>query len=258
MKKIAKILIVAMTISVCVLNGCTQQNKNSNTTSNGTDSDHDGYPDSIDAFPHDGTEWKDSDKDGIGDNTDAFPYDATQWEDRDNDTYGDNQNGTNPDAFPDNSTEWNDTDNDGIGDNSDSDTPPSVKDSDFDGYADNVDDFPTDPNLHDNISIISGSETFEQNEGKGAFFDVDGDCKLVVVNWEVTNPGNLTVDEQHNIVFELLYPPTISINYPYNIANNRNLRFNINSSNWGKWSYGFLNAGVISNVTIFREIYLLK
>jgi hypothetical protein len=260
MKKITILLFAAMIVNVCLLNGCTQNNSNSNTTSNGIiDSDKDGYPDSTDAFPNDATEWKDSDKDGIGDNADAFPYDATQWADRDNDSYGDNQNGTNPDAFPDNSTEWNDTDNDGIGDNSDSDTPPSVKDSDFDGYPDSVDDFPTDPNLHENVSIISSSDTFEQSQGLGAFFDIESDCKFVVIHWEVTNPQNLTTDEQHAIVLELMYPPNnISIDYPYDIANNTNLRFTINSSNWGKWDYGFGNMGVISNVTIYREIYILK
>lgn len=258
-KQIVIIGIIVLLVSVGLC-GCTQQDHNSNTTSNGVDSDNDGYPDSTDAFPHDATEWKDSDNDGIGDNADAFPYDATQWEDRDNDSYGDNQNGTNPDVFPDDPTEWNDTDNDGIGDNSDSDTPPSVKDSDNDGYADTVDDFPTDPNLHENISIISRSDTVEQNQGIGAFFDVDSDCKFVVITWEVTNPQNLTADEQHDIVLELMHPPDIntSIDYPYDIANNRNLRFTIDSSNWGKWYYGFGNMGVISNVTIYREIYILQ
>jgi hypothetical protein len=117
---------------------------------------------------------------------------------------------------------------------------------------------PDDSDLYEKFTIISGSEIFEQNEGIGAFFEVDDNCKFVIVNWEVTNPLDLTVDEQQDIILRLSYPPDISIDYPYDIANNRNLRFTIDSSNWGKWSYGFLNAGVISNVTIFREIYVLK
>jgi hypothetical protein len=39
------------------------------------DSDGDGYPDDIDAFPDDPNEWKDSDGDGVGDNADEFPFD---------------------------------------------------------------------------------------------------------------------------------------------------------------------------------------
>jgi len=140
-----------------------------------------------------------------------------------------------------------------------SNTTSNGTDSDNDGYADNVDDFPTDINLHENISIISSSDIFEQNQGLGAFFDIDRDCKFVVINWEVINPRNLTADEQHDIVVELTYPPNnTSIDFPYDIANNRNLRFTIDSSNWGKWIYGFLNMNVTSGVTIFREIYILK
>lgn len=142
--------------------------------------------------------------------------------------------------------------------NENSNTTSNGADSDNDGYPDNQDDFPTDSNLHEKISIFSGSETFKQNQGTGAFFNVDSDCKFVVVNWEVTNPQELTVNEQQDIVFELMHPPNISIEYPYDIANNRNQRFTIDSSNWGNWSYGFLNAGVISNITIFREIYVVK
>jgi hypothetical protein len=41
------------------------------------DSDHDGVPDSEDAFPNDFLEWADSDGDGWGDNSDDYPYDAS-------------------------------------------------------------------------------------------------------------------------------------------------------------------------------------
>ena len=132
-------------------------------------------------------------------------------------------------------------------------------DSDNDGYSDDEDDYPTDSNLHEKNIIISGSETFEKNQGIGGFLDIDSNCKFVVVNWTVLSPQDLSVDEQQDIVFELTYPPNdMSKDYPYDIVNNRNLRFTVTSSNWGKWSYGFVNGGVISNVTIFREISILS
>ena len=42
-------------------------------TNNTADSDADGFPDNVDAFPVDPTEWLDSDGDGIGDNADPTP-----------------------------------------------------------------------------------------------------------------------------------------------------------------------------------------
>ena len=47
------------------------------------DRDHDGVPDSEDAFPDDFNEWRDTDGDGMGDNGDPFPNDG------DNDGYAD-------------------------------------------------------------------------------------------------------------------------------------------------------------------------
>lgn len=45
------------------------------------DTDKDGFPDSIDAFPTDPTEWKDTDGDGIGDNGDIAPNDPRNGDD---------------------------------------------------------------------------------------------------------------------------------------------------------------------------------
>jgi len=49
---------------------------------NDPDTDGDGVPDGIDAFPSDETEWSDSDGDGIGDNADSPPadLDRSEWE----------------------------------------------------------------------------------------------------------------------------------------------------------------------------------
>ncbi len=54
------------------------------------DSDGDGVPDSLDAFPADPSETADSDGDGVGDNADAFPDDPDESVDTDGDGIGDN------------------------------------------------------------------------------------------------------------------------------------------------------------------------
>jgi parallel beta-helix repeat protein len=110
------------------------------------DTDGDGVPDELDAFPNDPSEWKDSDGDGHGDNSDVFPFNPDEWLDTDSDGYGDNS-----DAFPTDPQEWMDSDKDGLGDNSDvfpTDFPTDPlewMDSDGDGQGDNSDVFPTDP-----------------------------------------------------------------------------------------------------------------
>jgi hypothetical protein len=104
------------------------------------DSDDDGIADSVDAFPHDASEWQDSDDDNHGDNSDAFPNDASEWQDSDGDNHGDNS-----DLFPNNPDQWLDSDGDGFGDNSngvDGDAFPGDNsqwlDSDKDSFGDNL------------------------------------------------------------------------------------------------------------------------
>ena len=127
-------------------------------------------------------------------------------------------------------------------------------------WLNDLDDYPNDSNLHEKITIISDSVIVEQNGGLGGIFYIDSDCKFIVVNWEVTSPLYLTPDEQHNITLELIYPPNLNLSYYYNydILDNRNLYFTIDISNYGNWNYGFLNIGLQSNVTIYREILILK
>ncbi len=117
------------------------------------DSDGDGWPDQLDVYPGEISQWNDTDGDGYGDSIiglngdacpqengtsfkdrwgcsdtdgdgwsdkgDAFPNEATQYSDQDNDGYGDNQsaNAFEPDAFPFDPTQQIDTDGDGFGDN---------------------------------------------------------------------------------------------------------------------------------------------
>jgi len=143
------------------------------------DSDSDGWPDTLDSHPGDGSQHNDSDGDGYGDNPngnlpdtcpsqngtstkggtygcpdsdgdgwpdtlDSHPSDSTQWSDVDGDGYGDNTNGNNSDAFPSDPLEWADADGDGRGDNGDAFSNNSFEwsDVDGDGYGDNSDECP--------------------------------------------------------------------------------------------------------------------
>ena len=130
------------------------------------DGDEDGYSDTTDAFPLDGTQWADVDEDGFGDNPDGFQGDecptteGTSTKDRYGcaDTDGDGWSDTN-DAFPLISTQHLDTDDDGFGDSADGFQPdacPEVAgsstedrfgcvDADDDGWSDANDAFPEEP-----------------------------------------------------------------------------------------------------------------
>ena len=110
-RKIVVILIGFVIITIGLMSGCTEKRPEGKVE---TDTDGDGYNDTVDAFPADSTEWVDSDGDGVGDNTDAFPHDANETKDSDGDGVGDNA-----DAFPLDPTEWQDSDGDGVGDNAD-------------------------------------------------------------------------------------------------------------------------------------------
>ena len=123
----------------------------------GTDSDDDGIPDELDAFPFDPAASVDTDGDGMPDQwnlgyfaedstssprlvkdddddndlvpdvDDQLPLDTSEIYDFDGDGLGDNQDPDDDDdgyedlvdAFPFNPLDWTDTDNDGVGDNTD-------------------------------------------------------------------------------------------------------------------------------------------
>ncbi len=117
------------------------------------DLDGDGWPDFMDDFPDDPSEWIDSDSDGVGNNADQCPTEAgSSTQDRvgcpDQDGDGWSDQG---DRFPSDPNEWADSDADGIGDNADgcpleagTSTRPKIgcPDEDQDGWADANDSFP--------------------------------------------------------------------------------------------------------------------
>jgi len=137
------------------------------------DSDGDGVGDESDEFPNNSTEWEDSDGDGYGNNVDVFPFDATEWADSDGDLVGDRE-----DAFPNDENESSDLDLDGVGDNTDTFPldPLDWQDSDEDGVGDNTDAFPLDPSDWedtDNDGVGDNSDAFPLDSSE--WVDSDGD-----------------------------------------------------------------------------------
>ena len=100
------------------------------------DTDGDGWADSMDDFPSDSTEWKDTDSDGFGDNVDIFPFESTQWLDSDLDGFGDNNSGLEGDDCV------------NVSGTSYKDGLFGCLDTDGDGWADSVDDLPSNPEQH--------------------------------------------------------------------------------------------------------------
>jgi len=117
------------------------------------DDDNDGFPDLIDVFPNNMSEWNDTDGDGTGDNSD-LDIDGDEY---DNDV----------DAFPWDYREWNDTDGDGLGDNDD-------PDDDNDGVPDKSGDLSRDRNNNNN-GIYDIGEFDEFPFDPLEWVDTDGD-----------------------------------------------------------------------------------
>ena len=130
-----------------------------------TDTDGDGVPDSLDAFPMDASETSDYDGDGVGDNADT---------DDDNDGVDDNL-----DAFPLDSSEAFDNDADGVGDNADMDDDnDGVSDQEdafpFDGGASNDTDVDGIADAYDNcITVFNPSQADADMDGIGTECDAD-------------------------------------------------------------------------------------
>jgi ELWxxDGT repeat protein len=201
------------------------------------DTDGDGYPDSIDDFPFDPSEWLDTDGDGIGNNADTDDdndgLDDTAEEssdpatdpldpDTDDDGYCDGPNAiegiceAGPDEFPTDPAEWLDTDGDGVGNNEDTDddndglndtnetssdpaTDPLKADTDDDGYCDGL------------IAVegicVAGPDAFPTNATE--WFDTDGDGIGNNEDTDDDNDGlNDTTEESSDPATDPLDPDT--------------------------------------------------
>jgi len=150
------------------------------------DSDGDGFSDSTDSFPADGSEWGDADGDGVGDNADAFPNDATETLDTDGDGVGDNS-----DAFPNDASETLDSDGDGVGNNADAFPMNALEmfDSDGDGVGDNADAFPNDANETMDTDGDGIGDNSDPNPTQHSGNDTDGDS---IANIDDAFPNDAT------------------------------------------------------------------
>ena len=138
------------------------------------DMDGDNYPNPVDAFPLDPTEWFDTDSDGFGNNLDidddgdsisdaydAFPLDASEWSDNENDGLGDNSD------LDDDNDGWSDIDE--ISCNTDPMSSVQIPiDYDNDGICDIVDDD------DDNDGVLDILDMFPMDNTEWDDTDVDG------------------------------------------------------------------------------------
>ena len=165
-----------------------------------------------------------------------------------------------------------DTDGDGYKDDVDAFPNDSTEwiDSDKDGWGDNSDAFPIDSNLHliDRAFILDkgfGGRIFPLNItmqgiiGYGA--KLESDVKYVELSWEITNPSRdtFTLEEQENIRIEIQNPDGITV-YDFNtqryLIDTAN-RIAITSKNWGNWIVRYINNNDF-NVTISIDMYKMK
>lgn len=163
------------------------------------DMDGDNWPDDIDSFPNDSTQWNDTDEDGFGDSpegTDADDCVETFGNstlggilgciDSDGDGYADSI-----DKLPDEYSQWADFDNDGYGDNPDGVSPdgcPTIpgtsyldvlgcSDFDSDGWSGNTDAFP-----------FNASQWFDQDQD-GYGDNINGSDPNLIDNCvQIANP----------------------------------------------------------------------
>lgn len=168
-----------------------------------------------------------------------------------------------------NEVETKDTDGDGYNDDVDAFPNDGTEwlDSDGDGYGDNSDHFSDDSNLHELIAIYNSMSAapdadekwiLSNESGHGwedIYFDVTSDSKYVVVKYSVVgldNGGYIAVsNDDYNIS---LSNPKETIQGEENFPQNG--RFTVTSDNWGEWRvWASRNVNMKLEVSIYIAIY---
>lgn len=164
----------------------------------------------------------------------------------------------------DENTEVKDTDGDGYNDDVDAFPNDSAEwlDSDGDGYGDNSDNFDEDSNLHEMIVVYNSMGAGSDNDDrwqipsswKDIYWDVTSDAKYVIVKFSVVG---IEGGE---------YVGILPDNYTLSISNSEgtiqeenfpsNGRFTVTSDNWGEWRLWVLNKSDITlEVSLYIAIY---
>jgi len=150
--------------------------------------------------------------------------------------------------------------------------PPIAKDTDEDGYTDDIDDFPLDNTLHEKAPFsefnpLEYNITLAPGIGQGPYSEpnITSDWKYVICNWYVTEPV-LTNDQAKSVLLDVRNPitePRITTYY-YNDSDSHKLTFPINNDNLGVWGFEFANImaeGIDASpvtVTIHVELYKIR
>lgn len=108
-----------------------------------------------------------------------------------------------------------------------------INDSDGDGYNDNVDDFPTDPNLHLKEEY-KGSYQICGGIGKPPLFyqTIESDWKYVDLKWSIT-PDNASIREALILIVDM--PNSYKIYEGNEVTEFMNKRFVVTYENCGDW-----------------------
>ncbi len=175
-------------------------------------------------------------------------------------------------GFLDGCIEKKDSDGDGYEDEIDAFPDDSTEwlDSDMDGWGDNSDDVPTDSSLHliDRKFFLKegfGGKIFPVNITilgvVGYVVRVESDIKYIELSWKIIKPPpeNITLEEQEKISIEIQNSDGVLVfdfNKQIDFKTTTN-RLTVTNDNWGNWIIRYINYNDY-NVTFHIDMYKMK